>query len=458
VNSFTPASTSWSAESATFNVSAGLHTVTFSAVDPEGIDQTALIGDVSIADASGTTGSPPTLADGDFDSPYVGSYAYNIPAAMPNMKMITYSFDSYDDMGQLYRSMDADIDPSTQSIGSNLTTNNYYDADGNLIASVGPTGAATKYSYDGADRNTGVYTTDGGQLNNSFNVNIGNANAYFFAGNVSGDDVLSQTLYVYDGDGNVIETIESDRLGSDSASAYGPLHSTANTSTGAYARVSYSASYFDAADRDIADVNVGTNGDSAWTRPSSVPSRSSSVLVTSYIYDSAGRLSFETDPSDLITAYGYDLLGETIITVANWTPSTFMGPVTTSSLGTPSDSSNQITEYTYDGDGNVLTMMAVMPSGETSQTTTYVYGVNTSQGSLIDDNDLLYKTEYPDPTSGTNTSTGTYNQAESYTYDALGEQVTYTDRNGTTHDYSYDLLGRLTRISHQISDCFLLEG
>ena len=31
-----------------------------------------------------------------------------------------------------------------------------------------------------------------------------------------------------------------------------------------------------------------------------------------------------------------------------------------------------------------------------------------------------------------------------YTYDALGEETGMTDRNGTTHAYSYDVLGRQT--------------
>src|SRR5207253_1612640 len=33
---------------------------------------------------------------------------------------------------------------------------------------------------------------------------------------------------------------------------------------------------------------------------------------------------------------------------------------------------------------------------------------------------------------------------ESYTYNALGQIATKTDRNGNTHSYSYDVLGRQT--------------
>ena len=85
-------------------------------------------------------------------------------------------------------------------------------------------------------------------------------------------------------------------------------------------------------------------------------------------------------------------------------------------------------------------MTAVLPLGEASQTTQYVYGVTTAGGSGFDDNDLLQATQYPDPTTGAASTS----QAETYAYDALGERTTYTDRNGTTHAYAYDSLGRLT--------------
>ena len=118
--------------------------------------------------------------------------------------------------------------------------------------------------------------------------------------------------------------------------------------------------------------------------------------------------------------------------------------------GTPTDDSNQTTQYTYDGDNNVLTVTAVQPTGgnTASQTTQYVYGVTTAGGSAIDSNDLLAATEYPDPTTG-EPSTG---QEETYTYNALGQVTSMTDRNGNTHQYTYDVLGR------QISDTVTTLG
>ena len=92
---------------------------------------------------------------------------------------------------------------------------------------------------------------------------------------------------------------------------------------------------------------------------------------------------------------------------------------------------------------HVLTVTAVMPTGTPSQTTRYVYGVTTGAGgSAIASNDLLAALEYPDPATGSASSSPA--NRKSYTYDALGELTTLTDPNGTVHSYSYDLLGRPT--------------
>ena len=49
------------------------------------------------------------------------------------------------------------------------------------------------------------------------------------------------------------------------------------------------------------------------------------------------------------------MLGRTTETIAAYTN------------GVPTDDTNQTTSYTYDGNNDVLTMTAVMPSGQNSQ-------------------------------------------------------------------------------------------
>jgi RHS repeat-associated protein len=61
----------------------------------------------------------------------------------------------------------------------------------------------------------------------------------------------------------------------------------------------------------------------------------------------------------------------------------------------------------------------------------------------IDSNDLLTKVENPDLTTGA-ASTSSSNDV-AYTVDALGEDLTMKDQNGTVHDYAWDSLGRETQ-------------
>ena len=193
-------------------------------------------------------------------------------------------------------------------------------------------------------------------------------------------------------------------------------------------RAYYTGTYYDLADRPIADVNVGTNGGTAWVMPGSVPSRSDTVLVASYTYDAAGWLQSTTDPRGLVDEQTYDGLDRLTQDIQDFTD------------GVPTTDSNQTTQYTYDGDNNVLTVTALQASGTPSQTTQYIYGVTTAGGSAINSNDLLAATLYPDQTTGQPSAS----QEETYTYNALGQIASMTDRNGSTHQYSYDVLGRQT--------------
>ncbi len=82
-------------------------------------------------------------------------------------KTLTY----YDDQGRVFETQQFSVDPTDGDVSDTaLTTETFYDLDGNLIVTVAPTGEATKMTYDGADRQTHTYITDDGQLNNAANV------------------------------------------------------------------------------------------------------------------------------------------------------------------------------------------------------------------------------------------------------------------------------------------------
>src|SRR5262249_17902579 len=77
-----------------------------------------------------------------------------------------------------------------------------------------------------------------------------------------GDAVLEQVERTYDADSNVILTSTRQRFHDETATG-----ALGGPSTGPKAGVSSAAAYFDAANRLIATVDVGTNGGSAYTRP-----------------------------------------------------------------------------------------------------------------------------------------------------------------------------------------------
>jgi RHS repeat-associated protein len=320
--------------------------------------------------------------------------------------------DSYDDKQRLYQTQVYDVNPTNGTVSSTgLTTNDYYDHRGDLIAESAPGGLWSTSQDDGAGRDVMDYTTDGA-----------GGTTWAEAGSLANDTVLEQSQTVYDSDGNVIETIDKQRF--HNANGTGALGSP---TSGIGARVSYTADYYDNADRLTADVNVGTNGGTAWTRPSTAPASSATVLVSTYAYNSMGLVQDVTDPQGLDTRTLYDNLGRVTKTIQDYTG------------GTPGNENDVATEYGYDGNNNVTYVQADQPGG-TYQKTAYLYGVTTASGSGVNSNDILAAVQHPDPTTGNPSSS----QQDSYLVNAMGQVVQSTDRNGNIHQYSYDVLGRLT--------------
>ena len=165
--------------------------------------------------------------------------------------------------------------------------------------------------------------------------------------------MLQQVEYSYDSDGNVILTTTRERNHDETSTG-----ALGNETTTPKARVYYEAEYYDAANRLTAEVDVGTNGGSSYTRPSSVPTDSATVLVTSYTYNAAGYVDTTTDPRGIVEKEYYDNLGRVTKDIQDYTD------------GTVTDDSNKTTEYTYDGDGNTLTVTVDLPSSATKRRNT----------------------------------------------------------------------------------------
>ena len=329
---------------------------------------------------------------------------------------------AYDNQDRVFRITEQAVNQVSGNIGGQLLTNVYYDRRGNTVMISAPNGPAVQNTFDSLGRVSASYTVTSEQ-GVSWSTAMSPTNSV----------VLEQTEYSYDAAGNVILATHRERFHDASTVAKGRL---GTPTTGIPARVSYVASYFDAANRLTAAVNVGTNGGQAYSRPASTPARSDTVLVTSYSYDEAGRLRDVMDPAAVTSRTLYDALGRTKTTIAN-TQGDFPDFY-------PGANQNVTTQYGYDSQGRLETTSAIPGYGGNYQTTRYVYGTtkatDSTTGSTIASNDIQSETWYPDPRSGRPSDT----ERDVYTVNALGERTSLTDRAGTKHLYAYDVAGRLT--------------
>ncbi|MBA4192465.1 MAG: hypothetical protein C0467_31235, partial [Planctomycetaceae bacterium] len=451
------------------------------------------------------------LYDADGVTPTVTS---GVPQPLSSSLLRAQSTTSFDDLGRVYRTDTFSVNQSSGAVSTNsLHTDVWYSSRGQVIKVASPNGLVEKLVYDGVGRVTTGYLTDGG-----------GDTTYADAGTVTGDIVVEQSETTYDKDSNVLVTTNRQRF--HNASGTGAL---GTPSSGIGARVSYAGYYYDNSGRLTSSVNVGTNGGSAWTRPGSVPSRSSSTLVASYGYaaDAVQTVKLTGSPTggtftltfngqttsaiaynasaatvqaaveslsnvgsgnavvtaapgggwqvrfagtlageyqNKLTASGASLTGGTTPSVAvatvsaggdaggvaevtdpkglvSRTYSDALGRATQSVTaftdGAITDTSNKTTLITYNSVG--MTALSAALTGGGVQTTGYVYGVTQAGGNGIDSNDVVSATQNPDPTTGVASGS----QQETATVNALGQVLTSTDRNGSVHTLTYDVLGRV---------------
>ena len=208
----------------------------------------------------------------------------------------------YDDQGRVFQSNTFSVDQRNGTVSANsLTTNIWYDHRGHAIKTSPPGGLVTKAAYDGAGRPSAAYLTDA-YLDSSWN------DAVSVSGN---NNVLSQTQTVYDKEGNPISVITSERFDNEAQGG-----SLGNPTTHPYARVSYVANYYDAANRLTDSVNVGTNGGTTYTRPSTPATRSDIALVSSMGYkaDAVQQVSVTGAPTG--GTFTLSFAGQTTVALA----------------------------------------------------------------------------------------------------------------------------------------------
>ena len=302
---------------------------------------------------------------------------------------------SFDDRGRVYESKNYAVNPSTGVAGNALVSDVWYDEAENITKQIdaGDGEMFSRREYDNLGRLTLSLTG--------------------YEDDSAPDDevVIEQSELAYDEAGNLLSTTTKQR-------------DTDTPIASPTFRASYAANWFDGIDRQIASADYGTNGGSAWTRPTTVPTRSDDILVTSMLFNDAGELYSTTDPADTEARTEFDAMGRRTKQIENY-----------QSSGSGTDI-NVTTEFTYTADSQIETLTAKMTSSADDQVTTYVYGVTVAGGSDLTVNNLLLATQYPEDTSS---------KREEYQYNRQGERIEKKDQNGTVHGYNYDGLGRQTQ-------------
>src|SRR5262249_9763560 len=151
-----------------------------------------------------------------------------------------------------------------------------------------------KATFDSVGRQSGTY----------FGYNAATV-SYANSTTINGDDVIfEQSIPVYDDASNTLSTASYQRL--NDATGGGALSVGSNPK----ARASFAAAWFDGVGRTIASANYGAL--SSFTRPSTPPARSDTVLVNSVDYNDAGEAFSQVDPKGIESRQTWDDAGRLV--------------------------------------------------------------------------------------------------------------------------------------------------
>jgi len=359
------------------------------------------------------------------------------------------------------------------------TSYTFYDADGNIVATVDATGAVVQYlrddlgrviqqisysttvdtsgwlvdgvvsstsnpippsssgddrlvvtTYDALGRVSTVSKYSQVSVNNQWVQNPNGTWTYITTTTPTDGDTLT---YVYDADSRVIQTIDAD-LSDDSANRVTNYFYDADGNNIAISNADgYLTTYaYDAAGNLVQTVayanEVGsyTGGGLASILPASSPN---DEITTNY-YDALGRLIGTLDGDGYFTQYTYDSDGQQL-SVTRYTTASDLGPsasfeaIAQALAGT----AGHQTINTYDSYGDLLSS-----EDYEGTVTTYTY------------NDLgnVVQTTVAAGTSDARTT--------SSTYDAFGNVVSTTDGLGNVTTYTYDLAGNKTSMTDALGN------
>ncbi len=337
-----------------------------------------------------------------------------------------------------------------------------YDGEDKIIASLGALGDSYSATFDTQGNPASVFSALGNQTNfvwaaeqspTSLTDSNGNATSFTFDANT---DLLSKNwpngtpyTYTYNAQGQPIS--RTNRRGHTETMVWGP-HGTLTSKTLANGTtISYT---YDSHDNILSSTTPAGTTRYTWDGADRVTSltnpdgtgvtmtynaggqrtsmKDSTGFVTNYAYDSAGRVSKLTDGNgNTIVTYTFDLNGRMIgKTLGNGTSASFsydpLGRPLSVINYSPSKAVLSEYDYTYDAEGNPLTMKA--PNGNY----TYAYDIDSQLTSATTPNGTV---QYTFDAAGNRTQVTTNGAVATYEPNNLNE---YQVANNVAYQYDAD--------------------
>ncbi len=360
----------------------------------------------------------------------------------------------YDALGRLLYREDA--------LGKRVTFT--YDALGNVLTVVNATGQTTTYTYDHRNRVATVTDPAGAVTTNTYDHNNNLLTATVTA---TGLPTLV-TTYTYDGEDRLktVTTPDPDTTATgagkdplvttynyDDAGRLASVVAPAGTTTYAYDAASQLVTITDP-DGKATTSEYNTRGhltkvtdpltratnltyDDAGRRQTATDPLS---RLTTLEYDALHRVTKVTDPGNLVAQQGFDLNGNrtTLTNPAN--AATAFAYDSANRLTSETTPMGRATTYAYNTRGHLATA-----TEHSTQQTTFTY----------DDSQRLSSTTDPvgtitlgRDTAGRVTTVTEGTKTLTRAYNAYGWLTSFTDGDGNTIGYTYDNLGRLTKLTY----------
>ena len=388
----------------------------------------------------------------------ITSYQYD---ALGNMVSMTNPLNqtttySYDALGRLI----------TQTDPGGGITENFYDAVGNKIQTIDPRGNATTYTYDAANRLLTITDARGGVTTYEYD-DLGRRTAMIDANN-------NRTTYGNDLLDRLVSTTDS--LGHTTVANYDALGNTTTRTDGNGFSTTYQYDNLNRLTSQTDPMNgvMGYVYDAMGNRTSITDANNHTATT---VYDSLYRPITVTDPNNHSTNTIFDAVGNVLSIIdplGNTTTYTYDGLNRQTAV---TDALLNTTQYEYDAAGNQIGLIAAngvvthyeydtlnrlsavvenyQPAfGADSQTnvrTEYTYDLNGNRLTILDGNGHITTFAY-DELNRLVQETDPLGYAWTYTYDALGNRTSLTDANLMVAQYTYDVANQLIQINYPDPD------